>query len=75
MAGNPSHQQPPSLELQLCLYRHLPPPHLCDCGQTVATHAVTFHPVHVEFDTKELGRFLVHDRESDPCLELTIKLV
>ena len=36
-----------------------------DCGQTVDTHAVTFHPAHVEFDTQELGRFLVHDRESD----------
>ena len=32
MAGNPSHHQPPSLELQLCLYRHRPPPHLCDAG-------------------------------------------
>ena len=36
-----------------------------DCAETVNSVTVPFDPVHVEFDTKNLARFLIHDRNSD----------
>ena len=35
-----------------------------DCGETIKSYQVNFTATHVEFDTKSLGRFLVHDRDS-----------
>ena len=36
-----------------------------DCAETVSNVTVDFSPVHVEFDTKNMARFLIHDRTSD----------
>ena len=36
-----------------------------NCAETVSNFTVNFSPVHVEFDTKNLARFVIHDRNSD----------
>lgn len=36
-----------------------------NCAKTVSNFTVHFSPVHVELDTKNLARFMIHDRNSD----------
>ena len=36
-----------------------------DCGLNIESRKVQFRPVHVEFDRKDLARFVIHDRNSN----------
>ena len=36
-----------------------------DCAETVSSISVPFSPAHVEFDTRNMARFIIHDRDSD----------
>ena len=36
-----------------------------DCAETVQAIRTDFVPKHVEFDTKTVGRFLIHDQDSE----------